>query len=614
MENNKKNSPDFDGTGEIMSWIITFILTIAFWPVGLIMLLKKLNVIGKNKTSANENQSAEEWSDSWTGEWGSRDAPWSVRNSGSKNKNNTKNAEAKYKEAARSAEAAAREVAAEIAKSAREAGQAVRQSINEIYSDFSREFSQNKSPRQQQQSQQEQKQQQPSQEQKQSHQRDEEEQQSQLHRKAHQEETPEGWSSVSSYRDPNAQTQQTQQTQQAQTQQMQQTQQTQQQTKQAYSTADRRNNAYTQSSHSNAAWSATSAQTKTKKTRSVLDKKSGRAISFILLIISTALIILGANTIAGASRDIWINNLNRWPDFLLGVFYFFGGLVTLFARTVGVRRLARYKRYYQFVSGYDAVAIGDIARATGRSERVAKRDLQAMINDGYLGWDAYIDSKRNYLILTAAGAEEVANSMGGIWDSVSNAATPGTQSASSSGGASVASNDGQPQNQYMAIMLELREINNSIADVVISEKVDKIEELTGKIFRAVEDSPEKLPQIRRFMTYYLPTTQKLLRSYATLEKQGIKGENITTTKDSIGRILDTLASGFEQQLDQLFSSDAIDIASDINVLESLMQQDGLTGDRPVMAASGAAGSSMGSSAAMAIAAEPEPELKSMEGV
>jgi len=81
------------------------------------------------------------------------------------------------------------------------------------------------------------------------------------------------------------------------------------------------------------------------------------------------------------------------------------------------------------------------------------------------------------------------------------------------------------------------------------------------------------------MSYYLPTTLKLVRSYATLEKQGIKGENIVGTKQSIGNILDTLLTGYEQQLDKLFKSDAIDIAADINVLENLMQQDGLVSDK-----------------------------------
>ena len=81
------------------------------------------------------------------------------------------------------------------------------------------------------------------------------------------------------------------------------------------------------------------------------------------------------------------------------------------------------------------------------------------------------------------------------------------------------------------------------SDPAICAKIERIEALTVKIFRIVEDTPEKAPQIRRFMNYYLPTTLKLLHSYQTLERQGIDGENITAAKQDIERILSTLADG-----------------------------------------------------------------------
>jgi 5-bromo-4-chloroindolyl phosphate hydrolysis protein len=117
---------------------------------------------------------------------------------------------------------------------------------------------------------------------------------------------------------------------------------------------------------------------------------------------------------------------------------------------------------------------------------------------------------------------------------------------------------------------------------VICEKVQRIENVTVKIFRLVDEKPEKASQIRRFMNYYLPTTLKLLHSYETLEKQGVDGENITTAKNDIVRVLDTLAAGFEQQLDNLFMSDKIDISADIDVLENLMRRDGLTDDGNIL--------------------------------
>jgi hypothetical protein len=80
------------------------------------------------------------------------------------------------------------------------------------------------------------------------------------------------------------------------------------------------------------------------------------------------------------------------------------------------------------------------------------------------------------------------------------------------------------------------------------------------------------------MSYYLPTTLKLLHSYETLERQGVDGENITAAKQDIARVLDTLADGYEQQLDRLFRADKLDITSEINVLENMLKQDGLNTD------------------------------------
>jgi hypothetical protein len=299
---------------------------------------------------------------------------------------------------------------------------------------------------------------------------------------------------------------------------------------------------------------------KKKKKRSPLEKKSGKFISTVLLLISIALFIIGANTMAGAARDIWGDGLNRWPDFWLGAFYFFGALIPFFSRNIVTRRYSRYKNYYAFVAGRGAVPISDIAQAAGLSQRVVTRDIQAMINAGYFDSGAYIDSELDLFVLSAEAAETFRNAERAERD------------------ASVQSEE-KYENEYMSVILELRELGASIADVGISRKVDRIGELTAKIFRIVEENPEKQPQIRRFMSYYLPTTLKLLRSYATLEKQGIKGENIMGAKENIGRILDTLVTGYEQQLDQLFKSDALDIAADINVLENLMQQDGLTSDK-----------------------------------
>ena len=56
------------------------------------------------------------------------------------------------------------------------------------------------------------------------------------------------------------------------------------------------------------------------------------------------------------------------------------------------------------------------------------------------------------------------------------------------------------------------------------------------------------------------------------------GENITRTKQSIERSLDLLITAFENQLDKLFQSDALDVSADIAALEGMLNLDGLSGE------------------------------------
>ena len=132
-----------------------------------------------------------------------------------------------------------------------------------------------------------------------------------------------------------------------------------------------------------------------------------------------------------------------------------------------------------------------------------------------------------------------------------------------------------PQDQYGHYITEIRDANGRIADEEISGKIDRIENITAKIFAIVRKKPEREGEIRKFMNYYLPTTLKLLDSYALLEEQGIEGENISASKKQISEILDTLIKSYEKQLDQLFTASAMDISSDIQVMETMLSSDGL---------------------------------------
>ena len=125
---------------------------------------------------------------------------------------------------------------------------------------------------------------------------------------------------------------------------------------------------------------------------------------------------------------------------------------------------------------------------------------------------------------------------------------------------------------------EMKRLDDAIEDEKISADIRRLETVCQQIFQQVKADPAKLPQIRRFMDYYLPTTLKLLNAYDRMDATGVAGENITGTKERVESNMGTIVSAFEKQLDSLFGADAMDISTDISVLETMLAREGLAGE------------------------------------
>ena len=107
---------------------------------------------------------------------------------------------------------------------------------------------------------------------------------------------------------------------------------------------------------------------------------------------------------------------------------------------------------------------------------------------------------------------------------------------------------------YSGMLRSIRRSNDRIADPELSRKIDRLEEIAGKILKLVEEDPAKKNQAATFLNYYLPTTEKLL--------------------EKIRRTMDSIMAGFERQLDALYHADAMDVDSDIRVMETMLRRDG----------------------------------------
>lgn len=246
-------------------------------------------------------------------------------------------------------------------------------------------------------------------------------------------------------------------------------------------------------------------------------------------------------------------------------------------------RIKRFKKYIGQLNGHNYCMIKDLSAVTGTSTKYIVKDLNKMIAKGMFP-QGHLDDEKTGFILTnecyeqylklkegqkLRAAEEKAAQEKQAQEKQQEAANPDKKDGLDSEIRN-AINEGR---QYVQ---EIRNANIAIPGEEVSEKLDKLEEVTGKIFDYVEVHPEQFSEIRKFMGYYLPTTLKLLDAYKELDGQAVKGENITTAKQEIEKTLDTINLAFENLLDSLFKDAAMDISTDISVLETMFAQEGLT--------------------------------------
>ena len=124
---------------------------------------------------------------------------------------------------------------------------------------------------------------------------------------------------------------------------------------------------------------------------------------------------------------------------------------------------------------------------------------------------------------------------------------------------------------------ELGRLYASIPDLAVKRKIRDIMEVADKIIEDAIDDPSDVPQIKKFLDYYLPTTIKLLNAYDRMGAQGIEGENISGTMKNIDEMLDTAIEAYHKLLDSLFANQALDIETDIEVMNTLLKREGLSG-------------------------------------
>ena len=254
-----------------------------------------------------------------------------------------------------------------------------------------------------------------------------------------------------------------------------------------------------------------------------------------------------------------------------------GGVWLLTSGIRSVMRVGRFEKYLKALGSKTHCELNQLARMVGKSPKFVRKELKGMIDDGMF-LEGHLDEEETSLITSddsyvhylevkqkqaVQHQQEVAETKKQQDDAEEQKRDARVQEVLDRGN---------------AFIRDIRACNDAIPGQEISDKISRMETLVRKIFDRVEEHPEVVPELKKLMDYYLPMTVKLLKAYADMDAQPVQGENIQNSKREIEATLDTLNTAFEKLLDSIFKTTALDVSSDISVLNTLLAQEGLTDD------------------------------------
>lgn len=265
-------------------------------------------------------------------------------------------------------------------------------------------------------------------------------------------------------------------------------------------------------------------------------------------------LIFGFTSVSALAGSLWMLPDVAWylEATLPVLCFFFGSLGCLWVGLRKRNKVRRCRKYLAMLGSRTVISISALSSALGTSPAKVRDELSDMLDDGLFPL-GYLDYGNDRLVLSGEGLSDPPPAQ----------PEPPKEAPAK-------------EDPQAAVLQEIRAINSQIDDPKLSQQIDRIGVITAKVFEYQRNHPQKSPQLHSFLSYYLPTTLKILRAYAQLEDQEVEGENISAAMERIENMMDKVVEGFEKQLDQLFQGDALDITADVEVLERMLAKDGLS--------------------------------------
>lgn len=231
------------------------------------------------------------------------------------------------------------------------------------------------------------------------------------------------------------------------------------------------------------------------------------------------------------------------------------------------KRYRRARKYVEILNGRGFCEIKELAEKSNQSETETRKDLRKMIQKRVFR-EAYMDKQETCLMINQIAYDYYLQAEESLRQREMEEAKRKEQEEKMSPEILEMIRTGD---EYIRT---IREANDDIPGEVISEKLDRLEQVVRRIFESVKKHPEQKKEMDKFMDYYMPTTLKLVNAYREFDALEVKGENITNAMQEIENTLDTISLAFEKLLDDLFQDAAFDVSTDISVLQMMLAREG----------------------------------------
>lgn len=250
-------------------------------------------------------------------------------------------------------------------------------------------------------------------------------------------------------------------------------------------------------------------------------------------------------------------------------------------------RLQRAEKYVELAGNNHYINLDELALHTNKTRKYILKDVRKMLEAGYFP-EGHLDSQatclmlddkiyREYLALEKQRKLQEREQKAQELRQSAVSKKPETQAEVQPVAAAGRSELDEMIAEGQECIKKLRNMNDNIPGEEISAKLFRLENLLKEIFDGLKEHPEQMPQMKKFMNYYLPTTLKLVAAYEEFDDLSSQSAEILEAKAEIEKTLDTINSAFEELLNRMFRETAYDVTTDAQVLQTMLAKEGLAG-------------------------------------